>query len=218
MDSGWDVKHLLKLMVTVERLPAIVGRRQGAARARPGQRLAGPAEPLPPRRRGGARQRPGRQRPAVSEDRRAERQAVPAGRLLVVSEFPQARVGRTTRATNQYRRGLYTYWCRTFLHPSLVAFDAPTREECTVERPRSNTPLQALVLLERPDLRRGGPRLRRAHRARGRRRRRRRGSTGPSAAPLSREREAGGSATCCWRCTRSTGPNTPPTRTPPRSW
>ncbi len=50
----------------------------------------------------------------------------------------------------QYRRGLYTYWCRTFLHPSLLAFDAPSREECTVERPRSNTPLQALVLLNDP--------------------------------------------------------------------
>ena len=51
---------------------------------------------------------------------------------------------------SQYRRGLYTYWARTFLHPSLLAFDAPTREECTVERPRSNTPLQALVLLNDP--------------------------------------------------------------------
>src|SRR5262249_28179061 len=50
----------------------------------------------------------------------------------------------------QYRRGLYTYWCRTFLQPSLLAFDAPTREECTVDRPRSNTPLQALVLLNDP--------------------------------------------------------------------
>ncbi len=60
------------------------------------------------------------------------------------------------RGENQYRRGLYTFWQRTFLHPSLLAFDASTREECTVERPRSNTPLQALVLLERSDLRRGG--------------------------------------------------------------
>jgi hypothetical protein len=49
-----------------------------------------------------------------------------------------------------YRRGLYTYWCRTFLHPSLKAFDAPTREECTADRPRSNTPLQALALLNDP--------------------------------------------------------------------
>jgi hypothetical protein len=51
---------------------------------------------------------------------------------------------------NQYRRGLYTYWQRTFPHPSLVAFDAPSREECTVDRPRSNTPQQALVLLNDP--------------------------------------------------------------------
>jgi hypothetical protein len=49
-----------------------------------------------------------------------------------------------------YRRGIYTYWCRTFLHPSLLAFDAPTREECQVNRPKSNTPLQALVLLNDP--------------------------------------------------------------------
>ena len=50
----------------------------------------------------------------------------------------------------QYRRGVYTYWCRTFLHPSLAAFDASTREECVVERVRSNTPQQALVLLNDP--------------------------------------------------------------------
>jgi hypothetical protein len=54
------------------------------------------------------------------------------------------------KGDNQYRRGLYTYWQRSFLHPSLLAFDAPSREECTVQRPRSNTPLQALVLLNDP--------------------------------------------------------------------
>ena len=54
------------------------------------------------------------------------------------------------KGENQYRRGLYTYWQRTFLHPSLLAFDASTREECVVQRPRSNTPLQALVLLNDP--------------------------------------------------------------------
>ncbi len=50
----------------------------------------------------------------------------------------------------QYRRGLYAFWRRTSLHPMLVAFDAPTREECVVSRPRSNTPLQALVTLNDP--------------------------------------------------------------------
>ncbi len=50
----------------------------------------------------------------------------------------------------QYRRGLYTFWKRSFLHPSLLAFDAPTREECTAQRAVSNTPQQALVLLNDP--------------------------------------------------------------------
>ncbi len=49
-----------------------------------------------------------------------------------------------------YRRGLYTHWQRQYLHPSLLAFDAPTREECTADRARSNTPLQSLVLLNDP--------------------------------------------------------------------
>lgn len=51
---------------------------------------------------------------------------------------------------DQYRRGLYTYWQRTFVHPSLLAFDASTREECVAERARSNTPLQSLTLLNDP--------------------------------------------------------------------
>ena len=51
---------------------------------------------------------------------------------------------------NQYRRGLYTMWRRSYLHPSMMAFDAPNREECTAERPLSNIPQQALVLLNDP--------------------------------------------------------------------
>jgi hypothetical protein len=49
-----------------------------------------------------------------------------------------------------YRRGIYTMWQRTYLHPMLLNFDAPTREECTVNRTTSNTPLQALDLLNDP--------------------------------------------------------------------
>jgi hypothetical protein len=49
-----------------------------------------------------------------------------------------------------YRRSLYTHWQRQYLHPSLMAFDAPGREECIADRSRSNTPLQALVLLNDP--------------------------------------------------------------------
>ncbi|MBY0514262.1 MAG: DUF1553 domain-containing protein, partial [Gemmataceae bacterium] len=50
-----------------------------------------------------------------------------------------------------YRRGLYTHWQRTFLHPAMLALDAPSREEATCERPRSNIPQQALVLLNDPE-------------------------------------------------------------------
>ncbi len=52
--------------------------------------------------------------------------------------------------SQQYRRGVYVHWQRQFLHPMLKAFDAPSREECTAERPRSNTPLAALVLMNDP--------------------------------------------------------------------
>ena len=52
--------------------------------------------------------------------------------------------------TDQFRRGLYTWWQRSFVHPSMLAFDAPTREECAAERARSNIPQQALVLLNDP--------------------------------------------------------------------
>ncbi len=49
--------------------------------------------------------------------------------------------------TELYRRGIYTYWKRQSPPPDMLTFDAPTREVCTIRRPRTNTPLQALLLL-----------------------------------------------------------------------
>ena len=64
--------------------------------------------------------------------------------------MPFTREWQNDAAEGLYRRGLYTHWQRSFLHPSLLAFDAPSREEATCERPRSNIPQQALVLLNDP--------------------------------------------------------------------
>ena len=67
-----------------------------------------------------------------------------------------------------YRRSLYTYWKRTVPPPNMAAFDAPNRETCVVARPTTTTPLQALVLLERRAVCRGGAGVCGADRARSR--------------------------------------------------
>jgi Protein of unknown function (DUF1553)/Protein of unknown function (DUF1549) len=57
---------------------------------------------------------------------------------------------RTSTGADRYRRSLYTIWRRSSPYPSMVAFDAPDRTSCIVKRPRTNTPLQALTLLNDP--------------------------------------------------------------------
>ena len=57
---------------------------------------------------------------------------------------------QTSTGEDRYRRGLYTFWKRTSPYPSFLSFDAPSREFCVVRRPRTNTPLQALTLLNDP--------------------------------------------------------------------
>ena len=64
-------------------------------------------------------------------------------------QFPDRDYTVSTRG-DQYRRGLYTHWQRTFLHPGLAAFDAPSREEACPVRNEANTPQQALTLLNDP--------------------------------------------------------------------
>lgn len=55
-----------------------------------------------------------------------------------------------SKGGDQYRRGLYTFWRRSSPFPLMVNFDAPSREQCTVRRTRTNTPLQALNTLNDP--------------------------------------------------------------------
>jgi Protein of unknown function (DUF1553) len=56
----------------------------------------------------------------------------------------------TSPNQTQYRRSLYTFWKRQNIHPTMLAFDAPTRQECTAQRNVTNTPGQALALLNDP--------------------------------------------------------------------
>jgi hypothetical protein len=64
--------------------------------------------------------------------------------------FNGERSWTTSPGEDRYRRGLYTFWRRTVPYPSMTAFDAPSRESCTVRRLPSNTPLQSLVTLNDP--------------------------------------------------------------------
>ncbi len=64
--------------------------------------------------------------------------------------FNGQRTWPASKGEDRYRRGLYTFWRRTVPYPSMAAFDATSRETCTVRRIRTNTPLQAFVTLNDP--------------------------------------------------------------------
>lgn len=149
MDHGWDVKHLVRLLVTSQTY------RQSS--------LAPPAlRERDPFNRLYARQSRSRIEAEFVRDT-----ALRISGLLVEAvggpsvkpyqpagywdqlNFPK-RTWQHDRGEALYRRGLYTLWCRTFLHPSLMTFDACPREESAAERVTSNTPLQALTLLNDP--------------------------------------------------------------------
>lgn len=64
--------------------------------------------------------------------------------------FNGERTWPTSEGADRYRRGIYTFWRRTIPYPSMATFDAPSRENCTVRRLPTNTPLQAFVTLNDP--------------------------------------------------------------------
>lgn len=66
---------------------------------------------------------------------------------------------QTSPGEDRYRRALYTLWRRTSPYPSMITFDAPSGETCTIRRIRTNTPLQALVTLNDPTLMEAAQRL-----------------------------------------------------------
>ena len=149
VDSGWDMKHMVRLMVLSDTYR---------------QSSTAPKEALArdPYNRALARQGRWRLDAELVRDN-----ALRVSGLLTLHvggpsvrpyqpdgywenlNFPQ-RGYDASPAGDQYRRGLYNWWQRSYVHPSMLAFDAPTREECAAERNRSNIPQQALVLLNDP--------------------------------------------------------------------
>lgn len=149
MESGWDVKHMMRLMVTSAAYQQSSLPREELEATDPENRLL-------------ARQSRFR---LDAEEIRDNALAVsgllvmqtgggvsrpyqPAGYYAPLN-FPE-REYQPTLDSAQFRRSVYVHWQRQFLHPWLLAFDAPTREECTAQRPMSNTPSAALVLLNDP--------------------------------------------------------------------
>jgi hypothetical protein len=149
MDSGWDIQHMIRLIVTSHTYQQVSTSTKELTAADPYNREC-------------ARQSAFRLDAELVRDN-----ALAISGLLVPKiggpsvkpyqpakywenlNFP-TREWQNDSGEGLHRRGLYTWWQRTFTHPSMLAFDAPSREECTAERNRSNIPQQALVLLNDP--------------------------------------------------------------------
>ncbi len=154
VDSGWDVKHLLRMMVC-------------SATYRQSSHVGEEAYAQDPENRWLAR---GSRRRLSAEMIRDAALAAsgllvermggpgvfpyqPEGLWEAIAYNPEeftAQVYVPSRGADLYRRSLYTFWKRTSPPPGLTLFDAPNRETCVVRRSTSNTALQALVLMNDP--------------------------------------------------------------------
>jgi hypothetical protein len=149
MDSGWNLHHLLRTMLL-------------SAAYRQSSKMTPELAQQDPDNRLLARGPRFRMSAEMVRD-----QALAASGLLSPKRFgppvrpPQPKLGlsaafgsgvdwQTSEGEDKYRRGLYTTWRRSNPYPSMATFDAPNREVCTLRRPRTNTPLQALVTLNDP--------------------------------------------------------------------
>ncbi|MEM9479879.1 MAG: PSD1 and planctomycete cytochrome C domain-containing protein [Verrucomicrobiota bacterium] len=149
MESGWDVKHLVRTIVTSSTY-------RQSSKGSPEMLDRDPYNELL------ARQTPRRLDAEFVRDHALAVSGLLNRSLGGPSAFPYQPPGyytplnfpiRSYQASigeDQYRRGLYTHWQRTFFHPMMANFDAPSRDECTAERVISNTPQQALTLLNDP--------------------------------------------------------------------
>ena len=150
VESGWDIQHILKLIVTSATYqqssnaspPAYASDPENRLLAR-GPRSRMPAEML----RDNALAISGLLVEKVGGP--SVKPYQPAGLWEAVtydgdSEYVQ------DSGESLYRRSLYTFWKRQSPPPAMLTFDAPTRETCTAQRSLTSTPLQALVLMNDP--------------------------------------------------------------------
>ena len=149
IESGWDIKHLLKVMVT-------------SATYRQSSKVSPELADTDPDNRLLARGPRFRLSAESIRDQALFASGLLSRKMFGTPVKPQqpkqglsAAFGsgidwETSQGEDRYRRGLYTTWRRSNPYPSMAAFDAPNREVCTVRRERSNTPLQALVTLNDP--------------------------------------------------------------------
>jgi len=149
-DSGWDIKHMIRLVVTSRAYRQSSSLQPAALAVDPANRLL-------------ASQNPRRLEAEFVRDNSlaiagllnladiggpSVKPYQPAGYYAAL-QFPNRDYMADTDE-RQWRRGLYMHWQRTFLHPMLANFDAPARDECAAARSPSNTPQQALTLLNDP--------------------------------------------------------------------
>ena len=149
VDAKWDLKHMVRLIVNSQAY-----RRSSVAT--PAQTTADPYN------RELARQSPYRLDAELVRDNALAIAGLLAPKIGGPSVKPYqpdrywenlnfpVREYTADKDDSQYRRGLYVWWQRSFLHPSMLAFDAPSREEACTDRTRSNIPQQALVMLNDP--------------------------------------------------------------------
>jgi hypothetical protein len=149
VDLKWDMKALLKLIVTSETYcqssrvtPELVAKDPRNRLLARGPRFRLEAEMV----RDQALALSG----LLSRKMRGPSVYPPQPDGLWQAAFNGERTWPTSKGEDRYRRGLYTFWRRTIPYPSMTTFDAPSRETCSLRRFRTNTPLQAFVTMNDP--------------------------------------------------------------------
>ncbi|MDE0108379.1 MAG: PSD1 and planctomycete cytochrome C domain-containing protein [Bryobacterales bacterium] len=143
--SGWDLKQMHRLILHSATYRQASAHRADAAAVDPGNRLLARQNRLRLEAeiiRDAALSASGLLAPAVGGPSVYPPQPAGAGQFTQVDRNWKADEGQS-----RFRRGMYTYFIRSAAHPGLILFDAPIAQESVTRRNRSNTPLQALTLL-----------------------------------------------------------------------